>query len=370
MIEFNSSRYLTIGTEIEIQIVNKVDHDLFPFAEHLLKHVENSPLSEKIKPEITQSMLEINSGIHSSPKNLLNELEEIRNFLVNEAKELDIYLTGGGTHPFQLWNHRKIYPKLSYKKTAYRYGYLAKMFTVFGLHIHIGCLNGDDAIYLIQALARYIPHFIALSASSPFCQGIDTEFHSSRNNIVNLFPLAGLPNTSSNWQEFSDYCEQMFEFNIAEKIDNFYWDIRPKPNYGTIEIRVCDAPLSISKVALLAAYAQTLAHYLLTERPAVNFSHDRYDFYRYNRFQASRFGFQGKMIDSQTQKQKLIQSDILDTCADIAKYAAELNNQTFIREIIQMTAQQQNDAQWLRQLYEKGYSLKEIVYLKSQQWLN
>lgn len=369
MIPFNSSQYLTLGTELEIQIVNRIDHDLLPYAEPLLNQLKTAPLSAQIKPEITQSMLEINSNIHSSPQSLLQELQDIRNFLVQETKDLEVYLTGGGTHPFQLWNHRKIYPKQYYKKVAYKYGYLAKMFTVFGLHIHLGCTNGDDAIYLLQAFSRFIPHFIALSASSPFCQGVDTEFDSSRNNIVNMFPLAGLPNSSNSWQEFVDYCYRMFDFNIIEKIDNLYWDIRPKPNYGTIEIRVCDAPLSITKVVLLAAYAQTLAHYLLNEKPPIELSHDRYDLYRYNRFQASRFGFQGSIIDSQNQKQILIQQDILETCKNIQKYAAQLGNQSFIDEIIEMTSQQQNDAQWLRNLHEQGYSLEEIVYLQSLQWM-
>jgi len=178
------------------------------------------------------------------------------------------------------------------------YGYLAKQFTVFGQHIHIGCDSGDTAVRMAHLFSRYIPHFIALSASSPFFQGVDTFFASSRLNSVSAFPLAGHLPFVADWAGFTGYFEQMRELHVVESMKDFYWDIRPKPEFGTIEIRVCDTPLTLERAAALATYARALARYLMEKRP-IEPSQDVYRVYGYNRFLACRFGLDAEIIDPQ-----------------------------------------------------------------------
>ena len=205
MLQFNASKSLTLGLELEVQIINREGNDLIARADDILQLVKNGICGKNIKPEITQSMLEINSVIHHTPHDLLAELKNIRDHLLVQTEKLNIFFAGGGTHPFQMWNERKIYPKQHYKIAEKKYGYLTKLFTVFGMHIHIGCPGGEDALYLTHALARHVPQFIALSASSPFCQGSDTQFCSARSNVVSLFPLSGMPPFLLNWPEFCAY---------------------------------------------------------------------------------------------------------------------------------------------------------------------
>lgn len=119
-------------------------------------------------------MIELNSSIHLSYESLLAELKQIRDAVAQAAAQLNLRIAGGGSHPFHKWSERRIYPTERFKHLLEVYGYLAKQFTVFGQHIHIGCPDGDAAVYLTHMLSRYIPHFIALSASSPFQQGADT----------------------------------------------------------------------------------------------------------------------------------------------------------------------------------------------------
>ena len=156
---------------------------------------------------------------------------------------LNLRVAGGGSHPFHDWADRRIFPTGRFRSILERYGYLAKQFTVFGQHIHVGCPGGDDAVYLIHMLTRYVPHFIALSAASPFYQGEDTQFQSSRLTSINAFPLAGHMPFVRDWAEFLEYYDKMRGFGIVASMKDFYWDIRPKPEYGTVEIRVCDTPL-------------------------------------------------------------------------------------------------------------------------------
>ena len=188
-------------------------------------------------------MIEIGTSIQREHAALRDELHDLCRQLSRGARKLNIGIGGGGTHAFQHWSEQQIYPTERFHYISELYGYLAKQFTVFGQHVHIGVPNGDDALWLLHALSRYVPHFIALSASSPFVQGVDTGFHSARLNSVFAFPLSGRAPFVLTWDEFGEYFEKMTSTGVVQSMKDFYWDIRPKPEFGTIELRVCDTPL-------------------------------------------------------------------------------------------------------------------------------
>ena len=258
-LEFRSSEPLTLGVELELQLVNTRDYNLTRGASDLLAAVAKRKHPGDIKPEITESMIEMSTSVCSGPEQVRAELEAMRAVVADAAAKLNLGVAGGGTHPFQRWSERRIYDTPRFRHVSELYGYLAKQFTVFGQHVHIGVRSGDEAVRLTHALARYVPHFIALSASSPFAGGADTQFDSSRLNVVNAFPLAGCMPFVADWDEFEHYFGEMHAFGIVESMKDFYWDIRPKPEYGTVEVRVFDTPLTVARAADLAAYAQALA---------------------------------------------------------------------------------------------------------------
>jgi carboxylate-amine ligase len=349
MLKFNGSKSFTLGIELEIQIIDRENKDLVGLSSDVLQQFKNETYRKNIKPEVTKSMLELNSSIHETPHAMLQELTLIRDQLLKNTQDLSLFFSGGGTHPFQLWNERELYPSDYYKEVERKYGYLVTMFTVFGMHIHIGCSHADDALYLTHAMRKYIPHFIVLSASSPFCQGLDTQFFSSRSNVVNLFPLSGMPPFILNWAEFHEYFDKMKQLSLIDEINNFYWDIRPKAEFGTIEIRVCDTPLSIEKAVQIAAFAQALACYLLEEKP-YPLHPDTYDLHRYNRFQASKWGFDAALVDPVTFKEYSLMLDLLQICKLIEPYSQAFNGQGFIFRLTADIAEKKNDAAWLKKL--------------------
>ena len=134
------------------------------------------------------------------------------------------------------------------------YGYLSKQFTIFGQHVHMGCPDADAALLMLHRMSRYIPHFIALSASSPFVQGQDTQFDSARLNSVFAFPMSGRAPFTLSWDEFGKFFAKTTRTGVVKSMKDFYWDIRPKPEYGTIEIRVFDTPLTVERAGALAGY--------------------------------------------------------------------------------------------------------------------
>lgn len=366
-LSFKKSSVASIGMELECQLVDIHTNTLISKAKELIRNIKTGPYKIRIKPEITQSMIEINSSIHHSPQTMLEELSELHGYLLAQANNLHIAICGGGSHPFQTWSMQKIFPTLRNKNISRKYRYLSKLATVFGLHIHVGCASGEDAIYLTHALSRYVPQFIAIAASSPFYQGINTGFCSSRSTVFNAFPSSGVIPYLTDWKQFSDYFQKMRRLGIAVTMKDFYWDIRPKPEFGTVEIRVCDTPLTIKKAVLIAAYLQSLAIYLLDERP-IQIAHDLYYIYNQNRFQASRYGFQGNFINPCTLNQCLILEDLLDTANKIEKYINQSGNTAFVDLLLQDAKNEINDAFTLIQIFKQKGSLYQVVEEQRKLW--
>ncbi len=364
-LDFTSSDALTFGVELELQLVNTRDFNLAPDADDLLRRATRDAPQGELKPEITQSMVEINTSVHRRYPELLAELRATRDVLAGHARKMNVAIAGGGTHPFQKWSERKIYPTERFLSVSEKYGFLAKQFTVFGQHVHIGCPNADDAIYLNLALIRYVPHFIAMAASSPFYQGVDTAFDSSRLSVVNAFPLSGTMPFVRNWAEFNRYYDRMFDLGIVASMKDFYWDIRPKPEYGTVEIRVCDTPLTVDRAAQIAGFAQALASWLWEVRPET--SPDIYLVHSYNRFHACRHGFAGTLVDPITGSSRPLADDLRETLDSIAPHAAMLGSQDAL-SALHTTVSQGNDAAWLRSQFASTGTLTDVVRKQAALW--
>jgi len=366
-LEFTTSRALTFGVELELMVLNTRDYNLTRGAPDLLARLAKAALPSEVKPEITESMIEVNSTVHSRYAELRDELVLTRDGIVDAAEWLNLAVAGGGSHPFHQWSERRIFPTERFLKVSALYGYLAKQFTVFGQHIHIGVESGDDAIYLTHEMARYIPHFIALSASSPFYQGEETSFETSRLHAVSAFPLAGhLPEVTT-WEEFNGYFDAMAAHGIVASMKDFYWDIRPKPEYGTMEIRIGDTPLTVTAAAQLAAYAQTLAADLLRNRRHGPLA-PRYLVYGYNRFQACRFGFEAMLADPESHTHVRLREDLLATLARIQAVGEELGTGEALRAIGDRADLETNDSRWLRERFQETRNLSDVVRLQAERW--
>ncbi len=358
---FSQSAALTMGVELELQLVSPSDFDLTPAANDLLVLLSRAPFPGIVTPEVTQSMVEVATSVHSRHAPLLAQLQAMRDTLVHAGDRLNLGIAGGGTHPFQRWFEQRIFAKPRFEALSSLYGYLAKQFTVFGQHVHIGCASADDALYLLHALNRYVPHFIALSASSPFSQGVDTQFDSARLNSVFAFPLSGRAPFVLGWDAFATgYFAKMESTGVVNSMKDFYWDIRPKPEYGTIELRVCDTPLTVERAAALAGYLQALCSHLLlrTDAPPVE---DDYLVYTFNRFQACRFGLDGNMVHPKTRMQTTIRDDILATLQHLAPHARALESEAAFDNLQRCAQTTGNHATELRQHHADSRSVQALV---------
>lgn len=364
---FARSESLTMGVELELQIVNTHDYDLVSSAPDLLRLLARRKVPWDIKLEITESMIEIATGICHRHAEAHSQLVEIRDALIAGADNLNIGICGGGTHSFQDWGERKISDTQRFDYLSDLYGYLAKQFTIFGQHVHIGCPDPDSAFYMLHALSRYVPHFIALSGSSPFVQGHDTGFHSARLNSVFAFPLSGRAPFVTTWADFEAYFDAMVKTGVVKSMKDFYWDIRPKPEFGTVEVRVMDTPLTVTQAARLAALVQSVARYLIVERPFELAERD-YLVYTFNRFQACRFGGQGTYVDPQSNEHRLLCDELQAMFVKIEPHAMALGADAACAELLRSLSAEGSDAARLRHEYAETRSLPEVVQRQCRRW--
>ncbi|MBL8477175.1 MAG: glutamate--cysteine ligase [Methyloversatilis sp.] len=358
---FHASSALSMGVELELQLVGEHDRDLASAATDLLELAQRTRFPGDIKPEMTDCMIEIATDIQDHHAGLLKQLEAMRDALLAASARLNVSLCGGGTHPFQHWTERRIFSTPRFQHLSGLYGYLAKQFTVFGQHVHIGMPDADSALHVLHALNRYVPHFIALSASSPFSQGSDTLFDSARLNSVFAFPLSGRAPFVLDWARFErDYFSKMEDTGIVRSMKDFYWDIRPKPEYGTIELRVCDTPLTVERAAAIAVYLQALCCSILAgDEPDPQ--EDDYLVYTYNRFQACRFGLDGLMVHPRSHAALPLRDDIAQTLERLAPAADALGSRAALDSLHRMVRGGGNDSTRLRAVHARSRNLLAVV---------
>jgi glutamate---cysteine ligase / carboxylate-amine ligase len=357
---FSHSAALSLGVELELQLVNTHDYDLAPYSDEMLRLMARIPLPGSVVPEMTSSMIEISTGVCHSCTEVLGQLSQIRDALVRCADKLNIACVGGGTHPFQQWHEQRIYDRPRFRQLSELYGYLSKQFTIFGQHVHVGCPDADSALLMLHRMSRYIPHFIALSASSPFVQGQDTQFDSARLNSVFAFPMSGRAPFTLSWDEFGKWFAKSTRTGVVKSMKDFYWDIRPKPEYGTIEIRVFDTPLTVERAAALSGFVQALAAWFLEEHPFVP-EEDDYMVYTYNRFQACRFGLEAVYVEPQSGEQVPLREHILRTLEQVREHAGRIGAGAAIELLRERTEAGSNDARWLRDTHAHERLLAEMV---------
>lgn len=366
--EFTHSEPLTLGVELELQLVGLRDYDLTRGASDLLSGLDYDGSHGEIKLEITESMIEISTLAQKSVDGIATDLRCLRETLRNHCQRNNVGICGGGTHPFHHWPERRISPGDRFDELYRRYGYLAKQFTVFGQHIHVGCESADDAIWLTQALGVYVPAFIALSASSPFVDGVDSAFQSARLNAVSAFPLSGQCPPLTDWDTFLKHFRFLQECGIVTSIKDLYWDVRPKPEFGTVEIRVCDTPLTIERATALAALAQSLSRWLLRTRPELHFDRQVH-VARYNKFQACRFGMEAMISDPVAVTQQPLKTSLAALFDILLGEARELGCEPWLKLLLPTIAGKDSDAGWLRAKRVEHGNLNDVVREATHHWM-
>ena len=302
--EFKKSEALTFGMELELQIVNASTGALSPSSLEFWEVVKQRADVDRFSLEATLSTIELNTSVHTDSDAMATEALALTQVLCDAAEPKNLFLRGGGTQLTQFWNERVLTPSDRTVELSRRFGYLPKRFSTYGMHVHIGAPSGDDAIQIGNGLQALSPLFIAMSVASPYLQMEDTGFCSSRALEPLIYPHGGPMPRMKNWQEFEHIADDIFSTQLATSLKDVYWDVRPKPEFGTVEVRVFDTPLSVAKGVGLAAFTRGCAALILRGHLKLPSTPPPPTAERVSRFMACRDGLDAKLFDPFTQQWK------------------------------------------------------------------
>ena len=296
MIKFNSRPRPTIGVEIELQLVDKNNLNLKNIASKILADVDEK-FSDNIKCELIESMIEINTNICSNIEDVENDIRKTLKRLDEILKNYETELNCTSLHPFAIGKNQIVTNNPRYKRIMKDLQMVGKRFISQGLHVHVGINDPEKAIKVNNALRIYLPLLLALSTSSPFFEGEDTGLHSYRTKLFEALPLAGMPDYLNKWNHFENLTEQLQGAGIINSVKDLWWDVRPHPGFGTVEIRICDIPINFKTIIALVALIQALVVTLANAEP---YNDTHIQILQSNKWQAARYGLEGVFVDPKT----------------------------------------------------------------------
>lgn len=257
-IPFHSSPSSSLGVEWELQLVDRETRQLTSGATEILAELSPDGEHPTAKAELLQSTIEVITGVCTTVPEAMADLAGTIAQVTALAEPRGLGLMCAGSHPITDWQSQQISDNPRYVKLIEDMQWLARRMQIFGVHVHVGVRSPDKAVAMVNALSSYIPHFLALSASSPYWVGSDTGLASSRSKVFEGLPTAGLPHQLNDWAQFEQYMETLIKTGTIDSIKEVWWDVRPHPTYGTVELRICDGLPTIAEVAMVAALSQCL----------------------------------------------------------------------------------------------------------------
>jgi glutamate---cysteine ligase / carboxylate-amine ligase len=263
-IPFTSSPRSSLGVEWELELVDLETRELTSAASDILGELAAPHGGEhpKAKHELLESCVEVITGVCSTVDEAVRDLHASVEEVSAAAERRGIGVMCSGTHPFTDWATQQISPNPRYAKLVEDMQWLARRLQIFGVHVHVGVRSPDKAIPIVNALTAYIPHFLALSASSPYWMGTDTGLASARSKVFEGLPTAGLPYQLSGWDDFEQFMATLISAQTISTIREVWWDVRPHPTFGTVELRICDGLSTLHEIGWAAAMSQCLVEML------------------------------------------------------------------------------------------------------------
>ncbi|HET9674518.1 MAG TPA: YbdK family carboxylate-amine ligase [Gaiellaceae bacterium] len=351
---FDDGRDFTLAVEEEFAILDPVTHDLSNRFEEMQAAAVGTPLEPDLVGELIASEVEVRTGRCETWAEASSKIVERRSQLVDLADSLGIVLGATGTHPWSSWKDQRIIDTPHYRRNDEILRYVVWRNNSFGLHVHVGIHGADRAVRTFSKLRNYLPELLALSASSPFVEDVDSGLHSARTEIfTRMFPRCGVPDVYGSWQEWEDYVRFLYETGSITEHTQIWWSVRPHLAFPTVEMRICDAQPTVEEAQALAGFIYALTCRVaraLDEGEALPDHPHR--LIEENFWRATRYGLSGELIDLSTGDVRPAREH-LERLADwVAPVADELG--------VPLSIPAANAAERQRARLEEGATLREI----------
>jgi glutamate---cysteine ligase / carboxylate-amine ligase len=368
-IDFTPNERTTIGVEMELHLVDAVTGQLASTSAEILAEMgADHPGGEhpKAKHELFQSTVEIITGVCRSPSEAGDDLRATLAELRAAAERRGLTLISAGTHPFGLARQQIVSPQQRYLDLVEALQWPARRLLICGMHVHVGVPDGSRAIRIIGELLRHHPVLLAMSASSPFFEGEDSGLASARTKVFEGLPTAGLPPLLTDWSDFESFMSTLLESGCISSIREVWWDIRPHPDFGTVEFRMCDAMPTVRETVALAALAQTLVEWTIRRIDDGSLPPPPREWtIRENRWLAARYGLDAELIVEHPEtghpERRPVRTMVIELLDDLRPIADELGNLEHFGDLELLLAAG-SGAQRQRRIVEAGGTLADVVH--------
>lgn len=318
----------TLGVEWEVLLVDPETRRLRQDADLVLAGLDGLTAAgehPKLKHELMQSTVEVVTGVCGTASEVKSDLAVTLKELQRAADPHGIVLTGSGTHPLSQWRDARMAPAQRYADLVDQLQWPARRLQICSAQVHVGLRDGDRAMSIINALATCLPHFLALTASSPYWNGNDTGLASARTVVFGALPNTGPPPLIRNWSGFETYMDAQLRAGSIRSIKEVWWDVRPHPDYGTVEIRICDAVPTLREVGMLAALAQCLVH-LFDSQLDRGYELPYHDSWIVgeNKWRATRYGLDATVITDNHGSTAPLRDEVYELLRDLEPVAGRL----------------------------------------------
>ncbi len=294
----------SLGIEEEYMILDPNDYSLRSHVQLDLLGKGRHLLKEIIKPEMHGSMIEIGTNVCANVAEAREDLTNIRSIVWHLARENNLAVGAASTHPWSRWQDQEIFPDERYHTIVEDHQILARSLLVFGMHIHIGVENRETQIKIMNEIRYFLPYLLALTANSPFWEGEGTGLASFRSKIFERFPRTNLPDFFASYSEYQNYVNLLIQTGCIDNAKKIWWDVRPHPDFPTLEVRICDVPMTVDETIAIAALVQAIVAKLFSlYEQNLSFRVYRRSLMMENKWRAVRYGLDGTMIDFGKQEQ-------------------------------------------------------------------
>ena len=351
----------TIGIEEEYQTIDPQTRDLRSHIQAEILQKGQLILQERVKAEMHQSVVEVGTGVCKNIKEAKAEVKMLRRDIIRLAKENGLRLASVATHPFSDWRTQEINPDDRYKNIVEDMQLVARANLIFGLHVHIGIEDREIAIHMMNHSRYFLPHLLALSTNSPFWLGMNTGLKSYRCKVFDKFPRTNIPDYFPSWGEYENFIKLLIKTKCIDNAKKIWWDIRPHPFFNTIEFRVCDIPMRADETIAIAALIQaTVAKLYKLHASNQGFRLYRRALIMENKWRASRYGMDGKLIDFGKQIEVPARDLIREYLEFVDDVVDELDSREEINYIHTMLDEGSGADRQLR-VYQETGDLKKVV---------
>ena len=353
---------------MELHLVDAVTGELASASNDILAEMgADHPGGEhpKAKHELFQSTVEIITGVCDTPAQAREDLRATLAELRSAAERRGLTLVSAGTHPFGLAREQIVSPHQRYLDLVEDLQWPARRMLICGMHVHVGVPDGGTAIRIIGELMRYHPLLLALSSSSPYFERDDSGLASARTKIFEGLPTAGLPPPLADWSDFESFMSTLIESGCIRSIREVWWDIRPHPDFGTVEFRMCDATPTVRETIALAALAQTLVESTIRQIDDGTLPPPPREWtIRENRWLAARYGLDAELIvqgpDSAHPERRPVRELVTELLAELRPVAADLGTLDHLADL-ELLLEAGSGAQRQRRVVEAGGTLADVV---------